>query len=335
MSYYTFTLSHLDEAYTEWVQGMKDIRPYYAVKCNPHPAILERLARLGCGFDCASPAEIQAVLDLGVSSDDILYAHPCKRPDDLVWAQTKGIKVTTVDSVSEVYKIKKYAPEMHIIVRIRADDPGARCPMGNKYGSSEDQWSPLFLAVQSNELILDGISFHVGSGSSSLVAHHLAIQKALRAIQESKDYGHSPWLIDIGGGFTRGSLPKDLKADGYTLIAEPGRYFAEHVATLHTHVIGIKDHAYTIDDSLYGAFNCIVFDHVKPKPIVDEKRKVYPKKLFGCTCDGLDTIYDTIYLPQLSLGDEIVWPNMGAYTMAASTNFNGIPFSERNVFLKE
>ena len=53
--------------------------PPTAVKCNNHPVLLSVLASLGCGFDCASRAEIQSVLDLGVLPDRIIYAHPCKQ----------------------------------------------------------------------------------------------------------------------------------------------------------------------------------------------------------------------------------------------------------------
>ena len=53
--------------------------PTTAVKCNNNPVILTVLAALGCGFDCASPAEIQSVLDLGVPLDRVLYANPCKQ----------------------------------------------------------------------------------------------------------------------------------------------------------------------------------------------------------------------------------------------------------------
>ena len=53
--------------------------PTTAVKCNNNPVILTVLAALGCGFDCASPAEIQSVLDLGVPLERVLYANPCKQ----------------------------------------------------------------------------------------------------------------------------------------------------------------------------------------------------------------------------------------------------------------
>lgn len=32
----------------------------------------------GCGFDCASPGEMDQVLDNGVDSSRIIFANPCK-----------------------------------------------------------------------------------------------------------------------------------------------------------------------------------------------------------------------------------------------------------------
>ena len=146
----------------------------------------------------------------------------------------------------------------------------------------------------------------------------------------ARSYGLNPTLIDIGGGFTYGKITPDVldHLNGFEVIAEPGRYFAEHVATLYTPVIGIKGNSVTIDESLYGAFNCRIFDHADPVPMVE---KGSPKTLFGCTCDGFDIIYDKIELPDLTVGDVIEWPRMGAYTMAATTAFNGIPFNNREI----
>lgn len=36
-------------------------QPFYAVKCNKDPVIIQILAQLGSGFDCASQAEIKQV----------------------------------------------------------------------------------------------------------------------------------------------------------------------------------------------------------------------------------------------------------------------------------
>lgn len=44
---------------------MPRVQPFYAVKCNPEPAIMKLLMAMGAGFDCASKAELQMALDLG------------------------------------------------------------------------------------------------------------------------------------------------------------------------------------------------------------------------------------------------------------------------------
>jgi len=56
-------------------------------------------------------------------------------------------------------------------------------------------------------------------------------------------------------------------------------------------------------------------------------------KVFGPTCDGLDELSENsyihntskIFLPELKEGDLVYVENMGAYTSASATNFNGMP----------
>ena len=50
-----------------------------AVKCNYDPVLLQTLAALGTGFDCASKQEIETILNLGVDPSRIIYANPCKQ----------------------------------------------------------------------------------------------------------------------------------------------------------------------------------------------------------------------------------------------------------------
>ena len=42
------------ELHTLWKTALPGVHPFYAVKCNNDPALLQTLAALGCGFDCAS-----------------------------------------------------------------------------------------------------------------------------------------------------------------------------------------------------------------------------------------------------------------------------------------
>jgi len=45
--------------------------------------------------------------------------------------------------------------------------------------------------------------------------------------------------------------------------------------------------------------------------------------LWGPTCDSMDCVYQKYQLPNLSVGDWLVFEDMGAYTMAAGSDFNG------------
>ena len=342
-TFYVLDRQVIENVYQEWTDTLPKVKPYYAVKCNPNPDILRWLADLGSNFDCASPAEIQAVLALGVEPERILYANPCKRREDICFAKDVKVLRTTFDSVCELKKMAVIFPECQLLLRIRADDPSARCNLGVKYGAEEHDWDVLLFTARTLGLDVIGVSFHVGSFASSPKVFEEAVRTAERAADLAREHGFDPRIIDIGGGFSSVSgLPKSIQVSkGTTLIAEPGRYFVEQVMTLHTPVIGSKGSGITISESLYGAFNCILFDHAQPqlKEVrgSDGVRLTGPnvaRTIFGCTCDGGDIIYKELEVPEeTDLGSWLVWDNMGAYTCAATTRFNGIPFNDRPVLI--
>ena len=53
-----------------------------------------------------------------------------------------------------------------------------------------------------------------------------------------------------------------------------------------------------------------------------KKSPVFFSRFFGPTCDGFDVIMEGEF-PLLTEGDSLVWPDMGAYTQAAASKFNG------------
>ena len=115
------------------------------------------------------------------------------------------------------------------------------------------------------------------------------------------------------------------------------------------------DFAYYINDGVYGAFNNLMFDHatVRPRvlrnvleqvkaemgnvadgsmitlyegaesPPLEQDRLLYASTVFGPTCDSIDVIARSVLLPKLKIGDWLYFQNMGAYTMAAASSFNG------------
>jgi ornithine decarboxylase len=80
-----------------------------------------------------------------------------------------------------------------------------------------------------------------------------------------------------------------------------------------------------MNDGVYGSFNCIHFDHARPiiRPFSERDSAFYRSKVFGPTCDSMDTIAQEVHLPELAVGEWCFVECFGAYTTAAASDFNG------------
>ena len=81
-----------------------------------------------------------------------------------------GCNLSTFDTESELHKIKELFPESNLVLRIRADDPNARCQLGNKFGAESEDVAGLLQLAKNLSLTVVGISFHVGSGATDPLA---------------------------------------------------------------------------------------------------------------------------------------------------------------------
>lgn len=354
-----------------WRSLLPRVRPYYAVKCNPDPQLVHTLAQLGAGFDCASMAEIRAVLGAAAAPEDVIYANPCKQGSHVAFARAHGVHTMTFDSADEVRKVHALNPEAKLVLRLYVDDSKAICRLGTKFGAMLHDVPEILRAAKEVGADVTGISFHVGSGCYSVEAYESAVLRARQAFDMGADAGYKFSLLDVGGGFPgtdhgamtiaecARALGRALDVhfpaqSGVRIISEPGRFFAASTHTLAVNVIGRKlaptndingssnaapasaegvpNYMYFVNDGLYGSFNCVVYDHPTLHPIViaDETRganggplPLYPASLWGPTCDGMDCIMKEVRMPLMDIGQWILFPNMGAYTCAAGSDFNG------------
>jgi ornithine decarboxylase len=358
-NFYICDIGQVKRFYDSWCKEMPRVIPFYAVKCLLNSAVVANLANLGSGFDCASAYEIEQIVDLGVSPDRIIYANPCKQLVDLDFASKTKIQVSTFDSVSELDKIMDNYPSLRLLIRLRVDDPDARCNLGGKFGSEPILWEGLMNAARDRKTDVIGVSFHIGSSYSSAEAFNRAIACARIVFNIGTSRGFNMHLIDIGGGFTASfyksgnmnftktanAISRALnqffpKSGLYNIIAEPGRYMVEKTCILLTQIFGQriksypdgqKEIQYWITDGLYGSMNCLIYDHATLKPYllrgVEKDEKIFQSTLFGPTCDGLDTVVRNMMLPNISNGNWIGFRDMGAYTIVGATDFNGIKVS--------
>lgn len=73
--------------------------------------MIQTLAALGTGFDCASKGEISKVMNYGVTAERIIYANPTKPTSHLNFAAKVNVKLMTVDGEIELHKIHKNFPD--------------------------------------------------------------------------------------------------------------------------------------------------------------------------------------------------------------------------------
>lgn len=136
------------------------------------------------------------------------------------------------------------------------------------------------------------------------------------------------------------------------IIAEPGRFFCTQSTTLACTVVSKRERLVSVaipvdpsnpegektttlepefqlylSDGIYGSMNCVVFDHAVLDPthlnLDAAERVVQRTTMWGPTCDSIDVVVKGIPFPDTHVGEWIFFENMGAYTTAAASSFNG------------
>ena len=353
-AFYIIDIGKLIRQYLRWKELLPDIEPYYAIKCNPNELVIKILASLGCNFDCASKNEIASVISITNDPSRIIFANPCKMSNQIKYARANDVDLMTFDSDHELYKIRLYHSHSDLILRIKVDDSSSKCKFSCKFGVGLEEGRELMAIAKSLKLAVVGIAFHIGSNAGSIDAYDMAIKRAREFFDMAKtEFNITFSILDIGGGFPGVDDENGVKFDqiadtlkmaidnefsGYPdlkVISEPGRFFSANSHTLVCSVIGKKEvqtddnektFIYYLNDSVYGSFNCIFFDHAAPKILPFNERHTdqkYKSILFGNTCDGLDMITPSIDLPELMVGEHLYVEDFGAYTVSAASNFNG------------
>src|ERR1051326_1101393 len=196
--------------YAEFRKHLPKVQAYYAVKANPAPEIIHTLYKAGASFDVASMQEFMLVYEnikhLPAKAqqdfiwDKIIYANPTKPRETLMWLdQYKPL--VTYDNLAELQKIRQYAPRAGVVLRLRVANTGSQCELSSKFGCDPGEAVDLILAAFEMGLVVEGLSFHVGSQCTNFENFVQALNVAAAVIKESLERGHQVKILDIGGGF--------------------------------------------------------------------------------------------------------------------------------------
>jgi ornithine decarboxylase len=341
--------------FAEFRRHLPKVQCYFAVKANSEPAIVRTLYKAGASFDVASLPEFMTVYDnirklpakeqQNFIWDKIIYANPIK-PKETLQALDKYKPLVTFDNLAELQKIKRFAPNAGVVVRIAVPNTGSQCELSNKFGCSPGEAVDLIIAAFKMGLVVEGISFHVGSQCTNFQNFVQALNAAAAVIKEAHERaGHEIKILDIGGGFPAPynahvkpfrELARVINAEidrlfdkHIQIIAEPGRFLVATAATSVARVVGkaVRDgkRCYYINDSVYHTYSGIIFDHCQYPLKAFKTGKPGVCAVFGQTCDGLDVISQSELLPDLEIDDLVYSEQIGAYSNASATFFNGFP----------
>jgi ornithine decarboxylase len=327
-------------------EALPRVEPYYAIKANPHPGILKLLTSARAHFDVASLGEIDAVLASGAPPSRLIFANTIKPAKALSAAVARGVDLMTFDSEYELDKIAELAPGARVLVRIKVPNVGSIIELSLKFGVDPSDAISLLIKAHKLGLRPAGVSFHVGSQCTRPENYIDALEMAAIIVRDARLKQVPVEIVDIGGGFPIRHFdaevdPFDATASiirreidrlfdaNIRLIAEPGRFIAGPAGTLITRVVGkaIREnkHWYYLDDGVYGALSGLIVDHAKYEFKVTRGGRTQLSTLAGPTCDSLDIIARGEELPELEIGDLVYVENIGAYSWACATNFNGLP----------
>lgn len=352
-----FVIDHekIRQNYLEFKEHLPKVQVYYAVKANSNPEIIRTLYKMGASFDVASMPEFMLVHE-NIKHlpdkerqdwiwDKIIYANTIK-PVDTLEALDAYKPLVTYDNSEELKKIRKHAPNAGLVLRIRVPNTGSMVELSSKFGASPGEAVDLIEEAFGMGLIVEGLSFHVGSQCTNFNNYIQALQLSANIIKEVETrLGKKLIILDIGGGFPVKYDPKvkafkllakklnseiaRLFSPDMHILAEPGRFMVADACTVVAKVVGktVRDGkpCYYINDGVYHTFSGQIFDHCNypVRAFKDGEKKI--SAVFGPTCDALDTITLSADLPDLEIHDLVYAENIGAYSHASSTYFNGFP----------
>ncbi|KAM5248645.1 antizyme inhibitor 2 [Ctenodactylus gundi] len=334
------------------------VQPFYAVKCNSSLGVLKVLAELGLGFSCANKMEMELVQRIGVPASKIIYANPCKQIAQIKYAAKHGVRLLSFDNEMELAKAVRSHPSAKMVLCIATTDSYSLSRLSLKFGASLKSCRHLLENAKKNHMEVVGVSFHVGSSCPDPQAYAQSIADARLVFEMGAELGHTMHILNLGGGFpgVEGAKVRfeeiasvintalDLyfpEGCGVDILAELGRYYVTSAFTVAVNIVTKKEvlldqptregengsapktMVYHLDDGVYGIFNSVLFDNVCPTPILQKKlpteQPLYSSSLWGPAADGCDCVAEGLWLPQLHVGDWLVFDNMGAYTVSTSS----------------
>ena len=334
------------------------IKIHYAMKANPMPAVVDHMAKLVDGIDVASANELKVALDSGANPQEISFAGPGKRVEELRQAVASGIliNIESFREISELAAIRRTTGQtVRVAVRVNPDfelkSSGMKMGGGPKqFGVDAEQVPALLGKIGEAGLSFEG--FHLFAGSQNLRPEAIveAQRKCFDLAVRLAEFAPSPVkFLNLGGGFGIPYFPGESRLDLSSIatnleilagearqrlpeaeiVIELGRYLVGEAGIYVCSILDKKEsrgHTFLVADgglqhhlSASGNFGQVIRKNY-PVAIGDRMGEPMgePVSVVGPLCTPLDILADKMQLPNAEPGNLVVIFQSGAYGATAS-----------------
>ena len=330
----------------------------WSYKTNYIDAVCNVFHQEGSWAEVVSIFEYTKAIQNGVPGNKIIFNGPDKTIADLQVA-IENESFIHIDHFDELYDLIELTGTLKKTakVAIRVNMDTGVYPVWDRFGfnyESGQAWNAITKIMASEYLELVGLHCHIGTFMLSTAPYAVAASKLSDlAVNIKYVYNKSIQYLDLGGGFPsantlRGSyLPgSDVvpsvdefaeaitttilnygykKEDLPLLILESGRALIDDAGYLLGSVLANKRlsdgrRATIMDFGVNILFTAFWYEH-KITPAQEFSTHTEDMVLYGPLCMNIDVVRQSVTLPALNKGDQVVVHKVGAYNMTQWMQF--------------
>ncbi|MEY2903350.1 MAG: hypothetical protein RLY89_2456 [Bacteroidota bacterium] len=330
----------------------------WSYKTNYINAVCKVFHQEGSWAEVVSGFEYRKALGNGVPGNKIIFNGPEKTNEELKLAINND-SLIHIDHFEELYQLIDLSDELgkkpRVAIRVNMDT--GIYPMWDRFGFNYENgqaWSAIQKIVASGKLQLTGLHCHIGTFMLSTDAFAIAVKKLGDLAMNAKAQLNTQiQYLDLGGGLPsantlRGAylpgsdtipsvdefaeaISNALFQLGFSsnelplLILESGRALIDDAGYLLGSVLANKRlsdgrRATIMDFGVNILFTSFWYEH-KISPAQDFTHHTEDMVLYGPLCMNIDVVRQSVNLPLLNRGDQVVVHKVGAYNMTQWMQF--------------
>ena len=357
---YVYSTSIICERLQAYLQAFNhQAEVYFSIKSNSNHQILQLIQKQAIGVDVVSIGEIKKAFLAGFKPSDVIFSGVAKTVEELEFAIENNIKQINVESPQELDRVGQIAQRLQkpasVAFRYNPDvnpDTHPHITTGfkeNKFGMDSSFLTDLEqLLSRHKQLILKGVTLHIGSQILNIDLMKEAISKTIPIYNHFQSLGFPVDRFDIGGGLgisyhrqqispdiaSYGQMVRDLLQPlGCRILCEPGRIIIAPSGLLLTQVQYIKNTPFKnfaiVDTGMHHLLRPVLYNAYHEILNLKQKKgagRVYD--IVGPICESADVLGKARFFRGLKQDDLLAILNVGAYGHSMASLYNSHPFPE-------